>query len=215
MCIMAFVKPTYLTRAKASRTGLVLLACALVSLTTSSTSIAADKFKAITTFTVIADMARNVGGDMIIVESITRPGAEIHHYSPTPRDILRAQDADLILWNGMNLEMWFSRFFTNLKDAMVRIGREAIITFPNFGHWRCRLHLGLLGRMPVSRVLPFDWYDTPNIHFCTVKDFEALCEELDIKILDHDIVSGPGTNVLKSLAPNLFGSTAIYRVCKK
>jgi methionine biosynthesis protein MetW len=98
---------------------------------------------------------------------------------------------------------------------MVRIGREAIITFPNFGHWRCRLHLGLLGRMPVSRVLPFDWYDTPNIHFCTVKDFEALCEELDIKILDHDIVSGPGTNVLKSLAPNLFGSTAIYRVCKK
>ena len=100
-------------------------------------------------------------------------------------------------------------------EDMVRIGREAIITFPNFGHWRCRLHLGLLGRMPVSRVLPFDWYDTPNIHFCTVKDFEALCGELDIQILDHDIVSGPGTNVLKSLAPNLFGSTAIYRVCKK
>ena len=100
-------------------------------------------------------------------------------------------------------------------EDMVRIGREAIITFPNFGHWRCRLHLGLLGRMPVSRVLPFHWYDTPNIHFCTVKDFEALCGELDIQILDHDIVSGPGTNVLKSLAPHLFGSTAIYRVCKK
>jgi len=117
MCIMAFVKPIYMTRAKAGGAGLVLLACALISLATSSTSIAADKFKAITTFTVIADMARNVGGDRIIVESITRPGAEIHHYSPTPRDILRAQDADLILWNGMNLELWFSRFFTNLKDV--------------------------------------------------------------------------------------------------
>ena len=127
MCIMAFVKPTYLTRAKASRTGLVLLACALVSLATSSTSIAADKFKAITTFTVIADMARNVGGDMIIVESITRPGAEIHHYSPTPRDILRAQDADLILWNGMNLELWFSRFFTNLKDVPEVVLSDGVI----------------------------------------------------------------------------------------
>jgi len=127
MCIMAFVKPTYLTRAKASRTGLVLLAGALVSLATSSTSIAADKFKAITTFTVIADMARNVGGDMIIVESITRPGAEIHHYSPTPRDILRAQDADLILWNGMNLELWFSRFFTNLKDVPEVVLSDGVI----------------------------------------------------------------------------------------
>jgi manganese/iron transport system substrate-binding protein len=127
MCIMAFVKPTYLTRAKASRTGLVLLACALVSLATSSISIAADKFKAITTFTVIADMARNVGGDMIIVESITRPGAEIHHYSPTPRDILRAQDADLILWNGMNLELWFSRFFTNLKDVPEVVLSDGVI----------------------------------------------------------------------------------------
>ena len=127
MCIMAFVKPTYLTRAKASRTGLVLFACALVSLATSSTSIAADKIKAITTFTVIADMARNVGGDMIIVESITRPGAEIHHYSPTPRDILRAQDADLILWNGMNLELWFSRFFTNLKDVPEVVLSDGVI----------------------------------------------------------------------------------------
>ncbi len=127
MCIMAFVKSTYLTQVKASRTGLVLLACALVSLATSSISIAADKFKAITTFTVIADMARNVGGDMIIVESITRPGAEIHHYSPTPRDILRAQDADLILWNGMNLELWFSRFFTNLKDVPEVVLSDGVI----------------------------------------------------------------------------------------
>lgn len=74
----------------------------------------ADEFKVATTFTVIADMARNVAGDVAVVESITRPGAEIHGYQPTPRDLLRASDADLILWNGMNLELWFEQFINNL-----------------------------------------------------------------------------------------------------
>ena len=77
----------------------------------------AEKFKAVTTFTVIADMARNVAGDAAVVESITKAGAEIHGYQPTPRDIIRAQDADLILWNGLNLELWFEQFFRNLKDV--------------------------------------------------------------------------------------------------
>ena len=76
----------------------------------------AEKFKAVTTFTVIADMARNVAGELAIVESITKAGAEIHGYQPTPRDIIRAQNADLILWNGLNLELWFEQFFRNLKD---------------------------------------------------------------------------------------------------
>ncbi|MEO1638132.1 MAG: metal ABC transporter substrate-binding protein [Pseudomonadota bacterium] len=76
-----------------------------------------DKFKAVTTFTVIADMAQNVAGDAAVVESITRAGAEIHGYEPTPRDIIRAQDADLILWNGLNLELWFEQFFSNLDDV--------------------------------------------------------------------------------------------------
>ena len=76
-----------------------------------------DKFKAVTTFTVIADMAKNVAGDAAIVESITQAGAEIHGYQPTPRDLVRAQDADLILWNGMNLELWFEQFFANLSDV--------------------------------------------------------------------------------------------------
>ncbi|WP_341369100.1 metal ABC transporter substrate-binding protein [Yoonia sp. BS5-3] len=76
-----------------------------------------DQFKAVTTFTVIADMAQNVAGDAAIVESITRAGAEIHGYQPTPRDIIRAQDADLILWNGLNLELWFEQFFANLSDV--------------------------------------------------------------------------------------------------
>lgn len=76
-----------------------------------------DKFKVATTFTVIADMARNVAGDAATVVSITKPGAEIHGYQPTPRDIIRAQDADLILWNGLNLELWFEQFFANLSDV--------------------------------------------------------------------------------------------------
>lgn len=76
-----------------------------------------DKFKAVTTFTVIADMARNVAGDAAIVESITKAGAEIHGYQPTPRDIVRAIDADLILWNGLNLELWFEPFLANLGDV--------------------------------------------------------------------------------------------------
>ncbi|MDO6591514.1 metal ABC transporter substrate-binding protein [Loktanella sp. D2R18] len=76
-----------------------------------------DRFKAVTTFTVIADMARNVAGDAAIVESVTKPGAEIHGYQPTPRDIIRAHDADLILWNGMNLELWFAQFLDNLDDV--------------------------------------------------------------------------------------------------
>ncbi|MDB6452938.1 metal ABC transporter substrate-binding protein [Falsirhodobacter sp. 20TX0035] len=75
------------------------------------------KMKVVTTFTVLADMARHVAGDAAEVVSITRPGAEIHGYEPTPRDIVGAQDADLILWNGLNLELWFEQFLSNLRDV--------------------------------------------------------------------------------------------------
>jgi len=85
--------------------------------TTADGAYAQDRFKAVTTFTVIADMARNVAGDAAIVESITKPGAEIHNYQPTPGDILKAQGAQLILWNGLNLELWFERFFQTLHDV--------------------------------------------------------------------------------------------------
>lgn len=76
-----------------------------------------DKMKVVTTFTVLADMAANVAGDAANVVSITKPGAEIHGYEPTPQDIVRASDADLILWNGMNLELWFEQFLSNMKDV--------------------------------------------------------------------------------------------------
>ncbi|ART82463.1 iron ABC transporter substrate-binding protein [Oceanisphaera profunda] len=91
-------------------------ALALTSLIWVSPAQAADKFKAVTTFTVIADMARNVAGDAAIVESITKPGAEIHDYQPTPGDIIRAHDAQLIFSNGLNLELWFEKFYQNMKQ---------------------------------------------------------------------------------------------------
>ncbi|MCS2610363.1 metal ABC transporter substrate-binding protein [Halomonas sp. wenzhen-202101] len=92
----------------------------------SASASAEEKFKAVTTFTVIADMAQNVAGDAATVESITRPGAEIHDYSPTPGDIMRAQGADLIIWNGLDLERWFERFFQNLNDVPSVVASEGV-----------------------------------------------------------------------------------------
>lgn len=102
----------------------------LVTAVTVPPAAAKDKFKVVTTFTVIADMARNVAGDAAVVRSVTKPGAEIHGYEPTPRDLIRAQDADLILWNGMNLELWFEQFLGNLSDIPSAILTDGIEPIP-------------------------------------------------------------------------------------
>lgn len=94
-----------------------LLAVVMLMFCFSAPSFAAEKLKVVTTFTIIADMAKNVAGDAADVTSITKPGAEIHEYQPTPGDIRRAQGADLILVNGFNLELWFSRFYQRLKNV--------------------------------------------------------------------------------------------------
>ncbi|MCW2293507.1 manganese/iron transport system substrate-binding protein [Pseudomonas sp. BIGb0408] len=99
-----------------SRTCAPLLAALLLTLLPHLAS-AEGKFKVVTTFTVLADMAREVAGDAAVVESITKPGAEIHNYQPTPGDILKARDAQLILRNGMNLELWFERFLQRLQGV--------------------------------------------------------------------------------------------------
>ncbi len=105
---------------------LLRIACLTVSLfsgfvglplATQAQTASGEKPKVVTTFTIIADMAKNVAGDAATVESITKPGAEIHNYQPTPRDLLRARDADLVLRNGLNLELWFERFLQNLGDV--------------------------------------------------------------------------------------------------
>ncbi len=98
--------------------GLALLAAPLHA--------AAAKKRIVTTFTIIQDMAQNVAGDAAIVESVTKPGAEIHGYEPTPQDIVKAQRADLVLWNGLNLERWFERFFGNLKNVPSAVLTEGI-----------------------------------------------------------------------------------------
>ena len=100
-------------------------------------------------------------------------------------------------------------------DEMLRIGRQCVVTFPNFGHWRCRLYLGTHGRMPVSKSMPFSWYDTPNIHFCTVQDFEQLCRDKGIKILEREMVGNTERKpLLASSWPNLFATTAIYHITR-
>ena len=94
-----------------------------------------------------------------------------------------------------------------LMREMLRVGREAIVSFPNFGHWSARLQVAL-GRMPVSPTLPYEWYETPNVHHCTIRDFEDLCRRLGARIRERLVLHG-GRPV--TWLPNLLGSVAVYR----
>ena len=102
-----------------------------------------------------------------------------------------------------------------LIDEILRIGEHGIITFPNFGNWKSRLSLASNGRMPVSKFMPHNWYDTPNIHFCTVKDFDALCVEKNVRILARTVVDSQhqGNWAMKAW-PNFLGEIAIYHITK-
>ncbi len=97
-------------------------------------------------------------------------------------------------------------------DEMLRVGKQGIVTFPNFGFWKNRVQLGLGGVMPVSRTLPNPWYDTYNIHLCTFKDFEELCGEKGIRIINRAVVDYQHRRSLPmKLLPNLFGEVALYQ----
>ncbi|WLS94926.1 metal ABC transporter substrate-binding protein [Gilliamella apis] len=117
---------------KSRKTLLNMILTSLLVLTGLANSASADekKFKVVTTFTVIQDIAQNVAGDAAIVESITKVGAEIHEYDPTPKDITKALSADLVLWNGLNLELWFKRFFEDIKDVPSVVVTEGIDPMP-------------------------------------------------------------------------------------
>jgi methionine biosynthesis protein MetW len=100
-----------------------------------------------------------------------------------------------------------------MLDEMLRIAGECIVTFPNFGHWRCRAQLAVHGRMPVARHLPHSWYDTPNIHLCTFNDFEQLCRVKGLPIIERFVVDASHTNrTLINRFPNVFGTYAFYRL---
>jgi methionine biosynthesis protein MetW len=94
-----------------------------------------------------------------------------------------------------------------LMQEMLRVGRQGIVSFPNFGYWKNRLSI-LRGSMPVSDELPYQWYDTPNVHLCTLHDFESFCSSFNMLILDRSVMTGD-THI--RLLPNLLGSTAVYR----
>jgi methionine biosynthesis protein MetW len=94
-----------------------------------------------------------------------------------------------------------------LVSEMLRVGREGIVSFPNFGYWKNRLNV-LRGHMPVSDELPYQWYDTPNVHLCTLHDFEMFCGRHRVAILERSVMTGERE---VKLLPNLLGSTAVYR----
>lgn len=97
---------------------------------------------------------------------------------------------------------------TILQD-LTRVAKQAIVSFPNFGYWKNRLQIGLLGHMPVSERMPYQWYNTPNIHWCTLQDFDRLCAKNHIRVLERTVMTaGQRINIL----PNLLGSLAFYRV---
>lgn len=107
------------------------------------------------------------------------------------------------------------RFPLRLLNEMLRIGREGIVTFPNMGYWRARSQI-LFGRMPVTPALPSTWYDTENIHLCTIRDFEDLCRDEGLQILDRTTVDAEHqAGALLRLAPNLLGEVALFRVQRR
>ncbi len=106
------------------------------------------------------------------------------------------------------------RYPHHLLREMLRVGREGIVTFPNFGHWKCRLQI-VRGRMPVTEHLPHTWYNTPNIHMCTIRDFEALCHAEDIEILERRAVDTHHHAAFgMRWLPNLLAEVALYR-CRR
>ncbi|EMR13145.1 methionine biosynthesis protein MetW [Methylophaga lonarensis MPL] len=103
-----------------------------------------------------------------------------------------------------------------LLDEIMRVGKQGIIGFPNFGHWLCRWQLSINGKMPVSKSLPNAWYDTPNIHLCTIADFEKMCADKHLEIINRSIVNHAHKDTLGiRLLPNLFGQIAVYHIQKQ
>ncbi len=101
-------------------------------------------------------------------------------------------------------------------DEMLRLGREGIVTFPNFAYWRLRWYLMSHGRMPESETLPYKWYDTPNIRLCTFRDFEALCYQKNFRIMNRAVVDGQHRDRwFHRLWPNMLGQIAIYRISRQ
>ena len=124
-------------------------------------------------------------------------------------------DSDSFDFVILSLTLQAMRDPETLLREMLRVGKQGIVTFPNFGYWRNRVQLALRGRMPISDELPYKWYDTPNIHLCTLGDFHRLCDDLGYTIEDSIAVHSTGKrNIGLSVAPNVFGEIALCRFSK-
>lgn len=125
---------------------------------------------------------------------------------------LKDFDPDSFDYVVMTQTLQAIRYPQHLLDEMLRVGREGIVTFSNLGHWRCRLRLALAGRMPVSGDAGLDWYNSPNIHLCTVHDFESLCATMGIGIRERTFIDDAHHRFRGAhLLPNLLGEVALYR----
>ena len=134
-------------------------------------------------------------------------------------------DTDLAVWPDQSFDyvilsqaLQAMQAPRDVLEHLVRIGRYVIVSIPNFGHWRIRMNFLVRGRMPVTKNLPYSWYDTPNIHFCTLRDFVSLCREIDAEILEATALNASGYAV-PFRAPwwiwNLIGEQAIFLIRKK
>lgn len=125
-------------------------------------------------------------------------------------------DSDAFDYVVLSLTLQAMRNPKALLEEMLRVGKQGIVTFPNFAYWRNRLQIAFGGFMPVSKELPYKWYDTPNIHLCTIQDFHALCEQLGFKIESSIAVHRTGKQGIGlKMLPNLFGEIALCRFSKK
>lgn len=116
----------------------------------------------------------------------------------------------------MSLTLQATYYPDRLLLDMTRVGREAIVTFPNFGHWHTRWQLAFRGRMPVTEALPYQWYNTPNVRLCTIRDFEVFCQQIGVQILERRVLDRQHQQSwLNALAPNLFGEVALYRCARR
>lgn len=119
---------------------------------------------------------------------------------------------DLVI---MTQALQVMRYPDVILEEMLRVGRECIVTFPNFGQLKARSYLALHGRMPKTRSLPYEWYNTPNIHLCTISDFVEHCRKCDYRILNQEVLAEqPFNRALMGLMPNLFAETAVYHLTK-
>lgn len=124
-------------------------------------------------------------------------------------------DSDSFDYVVLSLTLQAMHYPETLLKEMLRVGKQAIVTFPNFGYWRNRMQLALLGRMPVSDELPYKWYNTPNIHLCTIGDFHRLCRHLGFTIEDSIAVHHSGRrNPGLAVMPNIFGEIALCRIAR-